>query len=56
MIEYKIHPNGYIIRQSDGAWIPLVVGNSDYQEYLIWTSAGNVAPPVDPPPSPDVTP
>lgn len=39
-----------ILRTTDGACIPLAVGNRDYQEYLAWVAAGNT--PADPPPPP----
>lgn len=48
-----------LYRSSDGAIIPTVSGNVDYQEYLDWAAAGNTATawsntPTDPPvPTPD---
>lgn len=38
-----------IIRLSDGAVIPVNVGNRDYADYLAWVAAGNVP---DPEPAP----
>lgn len=40
---YKIGPNSLIVRTSDGAHIPPVEGNTDYQEFLNWLAAGNAA-------------
>jgi hypothetical protein len=34
-----------IVRTSDGAYIPLAEGNSDYESYKNWVSAGNTADP-----------
>ena len=39
-----------IIRDADGATIPMAPGNRDYQEYLEWVAAGNMATPYSPPP------
>jgi hypothetical protein len=36
-----------IIRISDGAWIPFVPDNTDYQEYLKWVSEGNTPEPAE---------
>ena len=40
------NPN-MIIRKSDNAYIPTDTGNTDYQEYLEWVSAGNTAEAAD---------
>lgn len=36
--------SGAIIRASDGAFIPLELGNTDYQAFLAWVAEGNAAP------------
>lgn len=39
---YKLDPsNNFVIRLIDGASIPFVVGNRDYEEYLLWLCEGN---------------
>lgn len=50
MSAYKLHANGYVIRQSDGAWIPTDGANADRQAFEAWVSAGNVPDDPDPPP------
>lgn len=45
MADYKIAPNGMIIRQSDGAWISPDPRNSDYVAYQLWLSQGNTPDP-----------
>lgn len=44
---YKLTSSTYIIRISDGASIPLDPDNSDYTDYLTWTSEGNAPEPAD---------
>lgn len=34
----------FVMRASDGAYIPLNLENMDYQEFLLWMSEGNPAP------------
>jgi hypothetical protein len=46
---YKLTTNGdQIIRLEDNAFIPMVGGNRDYQEYLDWVAEGNTAAAADP--------
>ena len=40
---YKLTDNDSVIRLADGAYIPCDIGNRDYQDYLNWVAAGNVA-------------
>ena len=40
-------PIEFILRTTDGAWIPKTTGNTDYQEYLAWVDAGNTPDPAD---------
>lgn len=51
---YKLTNSNTIIRVSDNAYIPADDRNSDYQQYQVWLSAGNVSEPADPPPAPDI--
>ena len=45
----KKAPEGdeFIIRKSDGAWIPKCEDNRDYKEYLEWVAEGNTAEAAD---------
>ncbi len=45
---YTLYPN-CVLRQADGAMIPLSVESTDYVGYLDWVAAGNVP---DQPPAP----
>jgi hypothetical protein len=40
-------PIEFILRKADGAWIPKVTDNTDYQEYLEWVAAGNTPEAAD---------
>ena len=40
-------PIEFILRKTDGAWIPKNTENTDYQEYLEWVAAGNTAEAAD---------
>jgi len=46
MFTYKLAPDvmgqkNYVVIRSDGAFIPMVNDNTDYQAYLKWLEAGN---------------
>ncbi len=47
---YSIDFLGNIIRDSDGAIIPVDVNNIDYHNYLTWVDEGNTPQPYEPPP------
>lgn len=49
---YKLTNYTSIIRTTDGASIPPDLQNTDYANYLIWVSEGNIPKPVDIPPEP----
>ena len=40
-------PIEFILRTTDGAWIPKNEANTDYQEYLEWVAEGNTAEAAD---------
>ena len=42
---------GAIVRDEDGAVIPVDPDNIDYQEYLKWVEEGNTAKAYTPPPA-----
>ena len=51
---YKLHKNlaaeiNAIIRQEDGAFIPMNPDNTDFVEYQKWLSKGNTPIPADEP-------
>ena len=39
--------NTYVIRLTDGAWVPFDPANTDYQEFLRWCEQGNTPEPAD---------
>jgi hypothetical protein len=43
------HPD-IIVRDEDGAFIPMDPDNIDYQDYLAWLDEGNEPTPHTPPP------
>jgi hypothetical protein len=47
---YTFTKDNYIIRDLDGAFIPIDANNRDYQDYLAWISEGNTPTPYTPPP------
>jgi len=44
--ELEGKPIEFILRKTDGAWIPENTENTDYQEYLEWAKT-NTADPAD---------
>ena len=46
---YSIDFLGNIIRDLDGAIIPVDVNNIDYQDYIMWIDRGNTPLPYEPP-------
>jgi hypothetical protein len=51
---YKLSPlfnekQSSVIRLADGAVIPMVPDNTDYQQYLKWLEEGNTPLPADTP-------
>lgn len=52
MAAYMEWHDGFVVRQSDGAFIPPHPGNRDWQEYQNWLDGGGVPDPMDPPDPP----
>jgi|HubBroStandDraft_2_1064218.scaffolds.fasta_scaffold07725_4 hypothetical protein len=53
-MNYRLCGDGTMVVRDDGVYIPINDRNPDYQEYLRWTSAGNLpAPESTIPPTPD---
>ena len=51
-MNYQLTTSDYILRTTDGAFIPPDPANTDYAAYLEWVEAGNTpepAPIVEPP-------
>lgn len=46
MSAYQLLPNGSILRNGDGAGIPVDEQNADYIAYLAWTALGNTPDPI----------
>jgi hypothetical protein len=40
-MSYTLTQYNYVIRNTDGAIIPMSVDNTDYQAYLAWLAEGN---------------
>lgn len=43
---YKLTDTEYVLRLSDGAYVPLAEGNRDYQQYKEWLAQGNAPQPA----------
>jgi len=50
MADYQLTNTSIILRKTDGANIPADSRNVDYIAYCAWTTLGNTADPVPPPP------
>jgi hypothetical protein len=49
---YKLTASANIYRTTDGGWIPPVLANTDYQQYLKWLAEGNTPEPYVAPSTP----
>lgn len=54
-MSYKLTQSSFIIRTTDGAFIPADPANTDWQQYQQWLSEGNIPEPADPIPAPVIT-
>lgn len=46
---YQIARDNNILRTTDAVFIPVDLGNADYQQYLLWLDEGNTPAPADAP-------
>jgi hypothetical protein len=54
MENYTLQPDGFVTRDSDGAFIPKDPANTDYAAYLQWVAQGNTATPPQGPSASDL--
>ena len=51
-MNYKLTQGNTVVIREDGANIPMVDGNSDYEHYKLWLAEGNTPEPYVEPPAP----